>query len=370
MKIVVDENIPFAQALLKQHGEVVPVDGRNIAPAQLADADALLIRSITKVNAALLSQAQHLKFIGTATIGTEHVDQTLLAEKGITFASAPGCNARSVAQYVTSALLAAAQFRQQSLKGKSFAVIGAGNTGSATARCAQALGMKVLFCDPPLEQQGKLAGGISLQQALQADVISLHVPLDQYPEFPTRYLIGVEQLQALSPQQVLINACRGAVVDNRALLAQAKASRAPLLIWDVWEHEPKVITELVEHCFIATPHIAGYSLEGKMTGTSMIYHAMCQALKIEPNDLSQQLLPEAGLPTVTLQPPFSQQQVAALTRLVYDLQGDDKRFREFGLTPEGFDRLRKTYPERREFSVLQINSAFEQALAELGFTYT
>jgi erythronate-4-phosphate dehydrogenase len=370
MKIVVDENIPFAQQILSQHGEVVALDGRTMQSAHLRDADALLVRSVTPVNAQLLSEAKQLKFVGTATIGTDHVDQVLLKELGINFASAPGCNAIAVGEYVTTALLAAANERQQSLQGKSIAIVGAGNTGSQLAKRAKALGMQVLLYDPPLKQQGLCEQSVSFAQVLSADVISLHVPSTKSGEFPTYHMFAQEQLQQLKPSQILINACRGDVIDNQALLKQAERGLSPLLILDVWEGEPVVLKELVDHAFIATPHIAGYSLEGKMRGTSMVYQAMCQTLNLDYQDNSDSLLNQPEFQQLSLNGRLNQAKLTKLTQFVYDIFADDRRFRRFGLQPQGFDRLRKNYPQRREFSSLQLVSQHDQvALSALGFNH-
>ncbi|MGY5453098.1 4-phosphoerythronate dehydrogenase [Agarivorans sp. MS3-6] len=368
MKIVVDENIPFAQQILSQHGDVIAVDGRTMSPEQLVGADALLVRSVTKVNARLLGQAQQLKFVGTATIGTEHIDQAYLTSHHIAFASAPGCNAVAVGEYVTTALLAASEHQQSSLVGKSIAIVGAGNTGSQVAKRASALGMNVMLYDPPLAKQGLCDGSVSFEQVLAADVISLHVPSTKGGEHATYHLFDKAALAQLSAEQILVNACRGEVIDNNALLALAESGKAPLLILDVWEGEPTIVKPLVQYAFIATPHIAGYSLEGKMRGTSMIYHAMCQALGLNSNDISQQLLPVADFSEISLNGELSEAQLTKLTQLVYDIFADDRRFRLYGSNPQGFDKLRKFYPQRREFKVLQVvNQHNQAALSQLGF---
>ncbi len=370
MKIVVDENIPFAQQILSQHGEVVAIDGRNMQLEQLCNADALLVRSVTAVNAQLLGEAKQLKFVGTATIGTDHIDQVLLSELGISFASAPGCNAVAVGEYVITALLAAALELKQSLRGKSIAIVGAGNTGSQVAKRAAALGMQVLLYDPPLQQCGLCEESVSFAQVLKADVISLHVPATKGGEYATYHMFAEAQLKQLKPEQILINACRGDVIDNQALLRQAKLQLSPLLVLDVWEGEPSVLSELVDYAYIATPHIAGYSLEGKMRGTSMIYQSMCQALDIAYLDPSDNLLDEAAFTQVTLNGQLDDVNVARLSQFVYDIFADDRRFRRYGLTPKGFDNLRKNYPQRREFSSLQVSSQYNQAaLSALGFNY-
>jgi erythronate-4-phosphate dehydrogenase len=365
--ILVDENIPFAQQLLAGLGHVIPKPGRLLLSSDLKGVDALLVRSVTQVNEALLSQADRLTFVGTATIGTDHIDQALLQQRGVGFSSAPGCNRIAVGEYVTTGLLAAAQYRQLTLAGKTLAVVGAGNTGSEVARRARALGMKVRRYDPPQARTRGAADFCEFSDVLKADVISLHVPLIRSGEDPTYHLFDQANLSHLSPDQILINACRGEVVDNQALLAQAKAGRAPLLIWDVWESEPHVLAELVPYTFIATPHIAGYSLEGKMRGTSMVYRALCEHAQMDRPDISGQLLPEPAFSSVSLNQPPTQEVVGQLTRLIYNIFDDDRRFRRDGLSATGFDQLRRDYPERREFSSLFLQGQVPDYLAELGF---
>ncbi|MDO6684760.1 MULTISPECIES: 4-phosphoerythronate dehydrogenase [unclassified Agarivorans] len=368
MKIVVDENIPFAQEILSQHGDVIAVDGRTMQAEQLVNVDALLVRSVTKVSPQLLTKANQLKFVGTATIGTEHIDQDYLRQQKIAFASAPGCNAIAVGEYVVTALLAAAEHQQQQLAGKTIAIVGAGNTGSQVAKRAAAIGMQVMLYDPPLAEQGLCEESVSFEQVLQADVISLHVPSTKIGKHPSYHMFNSSVLAKLKPEQVLLNACRGEVIDNQALLKQAEQGKAPLLILDVWEGEPTILRPLVKYAFIATPHIAGYSLEGKMRGTSMVYHAMCQALALKENDLSEHLLPEAEFSQISLNGEVSQSQLTKLTQVVYDIFADDRRFRLHGSTPQGFDQLRKFYPQRREFKVLQVLNQHNQAvLSQLGF---
>ena len=267
MKIVVDENMPLAEALFAEFGEVVRVQGRTLTAAQLTDADVLLVRSITKVNASLLSQANKLKFVGTATIGTDHVDKTYLAENTIPFFSAPGCNKVSVGEYVISALLVMAEKYQFSLSGLSLGIIGAGNTGTAVAERAAALGIAVKLCDPPKEQSGDQRKFVTYDEALTCDLVSFHVPLSRHGEHATFHLLDEKHIQALRPEQILINACRGEVWDNQAMLVRQQSALPLRLVMDVWENEPNVLQTLVPYTEIATPHIAGYSLEGKYRGT-------------------------------------------------------------------------------------------------------
>ena len=369
MKIVVDENMPLAEALFAEFGEVVRVPGRTMTAEQLADADILLVRSVTKVNAALLSQATNLKFVGTATIGTDHIDKAVLAEKGINFTSAPGCNKVSVGEYIISALLVMAEKYQFSLSGLSLGIIGAGNTGTAVAERASALGIEVKLCDPLKEQAGDPRSFVSYDEALQCDLISFHVPLSREGEHATFHLLDKKHIQALRSEQILLNASRGEVWDNQAMLLRQQSAEPLRLVMDVWENEPDILHELVPYTDIATPHIAGYSLEGKYRGTYMLYEAFCQQFGYAATKQLKQLLPVADINALTLNANTDEAVLKKLIHLVYDVRRDDARFRhQIGL-PGRFDEMRKKYPERREWSSVTISSEQNNdKLVKLGFS--
>lgn len=365
MKLLADENMPFVRELFGDWAEVVTCPGRAIRPEQLRDVDVLLVRSITRVDEALLAQAERLAFVGTATIGCDHVDTALLARRSIGFASAPGCNKVAVGDYVLAALLRVANHKGWQLAGKTLAVIGAGNTGSEVAGRARALGMRVQLCDPFLAERDPTAF-VEFEQALRADVVSFHVPLTRTGPHATWHLLDEAVIGGLHAEQVLINACRGDVWDNRVLL-QRQLGPAPLtLVMDVWEHEPEVLASLVPHVLLATPHIAGYSLEGKVRGTFALYQALCAQQGRGMDITPERLLPAAPVQTVTLAGTPDQVLLERLVRLVYDIEQDDVAFRGALGQPGFFDRLRKDYPQRRELGSLQLLGA-DVAADELGF---
>jgi len=373
MKIVIDENMPYARELFAPFGEICPQPGRQMTAASVADADVLLVRSVTRVDAALLAQNERLQFVGTATIGTDHVDQQLLARRQVAFHSAPGCNRISVADYVLSSLLAVTQQQGDTLHGKRVGIIGAGNTGSAVGSHLSALGCEILWCDPPLEQQGDPRTFVSLEQALQADIVSLHVPLTRTGEHATWHLLGEAQLARLEEGQILVNACRGEVIDNQALLRLKRGGWPVTLVLDVWEGEPDVELALLPFVALATPHIAGYSLEGKARGTQMLLDAFCHHLgRAAPLDVWS-LLPEPVFVAVQLGEQPDLAHLTQLVHLVYDVRRDDGTFRRTIGAPGQFDLLRKHYPERRELSSLRLSGAFGEqrgTLQQLGFTLT
>lgn len=377
MKIVVDENMPHARELFAEFGEVVPLPGRQIKAADLQDADVLLVRSVTRVDAALLASSPRLAFVGTATIGTDHVDKALLAARDIPFFSAPGCNKMSVGDYVLSALLVLAERHELVLSEMSLAVIGAGNTGECVAGKAEALGMKVLRCDPPrarreanaINSAEEAAGFVDYQAALGADVVSFHVPITRTGPDATFHLLGEREIAACPAGQFLINASRGEVWDNQALLARQQGDEPLRLVMDVWEGEPEPLRALVPHTEIATPHIAGYSLEGKARGTWMLYQALCQQLGRVPRQDLQALLPAPEVRELTPGQASDQALIKQLVHLIYDVRRDDARFRNRIAQAGSFDEQRKHYPERRELSSLQVQGPFaDETLARLGFS--
>ncbi|GGP59322.1 4-phosphoerythronate dehydrogenase [Shewanella saliphila] len=357
MKIIADENMPYVDALFGDLGEIEYVNGRNLTAEQVSDADVLLVRSVTKVNAALLNNAQKLKFVGSATIGTDHVAVDYLAERKIHFTNAPGCNATAVGEYAFIAMLELAQRFGDTLQGKVVGIVGAGNTGTAAAKCLEAYGLKVLLCDPVKAEQGDNREFVSLDSLIaQADIISLHVPITKVGEHKTWYLFDEARLNQLRPNTWLLNCCRGEVIDNRALIAFKQQRDDVKLVLDVWEGEPNPMAELVALAEFATPHIAGYSLEGKARGTFMLYQKLCEVLGLEANKSLASLLPPFQFSQVYRQNELSEGQLLTLSRLVYDLRDDDRKFRGCFATAAGFDQMRKNHTYRREYSAIALKS--------------
>lgn len=371
MKIYYDENMPFAREFFGSLGQLQAFSGRELTTEQIADADVLLVRSITKVNQQLLANNKQLKFVGTATIGVDHIDQSYLATRNIAFSSAPGCNAISVAEYVISALVILAERYLLDLTTFTVGIIGAGNTGTRLTEKLQALGIPYKLCDPILAQSNKDDREFfSLEEILACDVISVHVPLTRDGEHASYHLLNADNLAKLRDEQILITACRGAVIDNNALLALKEQGHGLKLVLDVWEGEPNVLTPLIDYVDIASAHIAGYSLEGKARGTEMLYQALCQQLDIEPKLTLTEFLPPASVEHVQLTQEFNEITLNQLVKMVYDVRRDDAIFRQ-QLSSQGFDTIRKTYPTRREFSAVTVTLA-KQAKSDvphrLGFS--
>jgi erythronate-4-phosphate dehydrogenase len=377
MLIVADENIPLLDAFFEGFGEIRRVPGRSIDRATVEQADVLLVRSVTNVNRSLL-EGSKVRFVGTCTIGTDHLDLHYFQQAGITWSSAPGCNARGVVDYVLGSLLTLAEIEGVELSQRTYGVVGAGAVGGQLVKALRGLGWSVLACDPPRQAAEGEGEFVSLEQIIeQCDVISLHTPLKKHGAGSTWHLFDKDRLNQLKPGTWLINASRGPVVDNAALrevLLQREDLQAVL---DVWEGEPEVDVALADLCVLATPHIAGYSLDGKQRGTAQIYQAYCAFLGQPAHVSLSDLLPTPWLSQVTLSadsdPAWA---LAMMCRGVYDPRRDDADFRRslVGSVSEqraAFDALRKHYPPRREIDGLQVrvdgdSPALRQIVAALG----
>lgn len=360
LKIVCDKNMPLAREAFSTLGTVMQKDGRLLTAADVRDADLLMCRSTTKVNAALLDGSR-VRFLGSAVIGTDHLDFPYLKERGIPVATAPGCNAESVANYLTAALLVLARNGKFSLAGKTVGVVGVGNVGRRVCRCLRALGMTVLACDPPRKRDPRDAEAqsfISLEELLpQVDFVTVHVPLTKTGEDATFHLLDARRLAMMKPGARLIDAARGPVIDTDAVLPRI-GRELPEVVIDCWEGEPRYRLDLAAKVSLGTPHIAGHSYEGKVNGTAMVYRAACEFLGVKPTfDFT---LPPPPFPEVTVDCRESVEDClrkAVLT--VYDIEADFARFKTSALpdaTARGkaFDALRKTYPMRREFHATRL----------------
>lgn len=368
MQIVADENIPLLDEFFAAFGDIRRYPGRAIDRAALGDAEVLLVRSVTRVDRALL-QGSKVRFVGTCTIGTDHLDLEYFAEAGIAWSSAPGCNARGVVDYVLGCLLTLAERSGARLPELRYGVVGAGQVGGRLVEVLRGMGWDVRVCDPP-RQAAEGGDFVDLPSILRdCDVISLHTPLDA----GTRHLIGATELPQLKPGAWLINASRGAVVDNAALKAHLQGGADLLVALDVWEGEPLVDAELAALCQLATPHIAGYSLDGKLRGTAQIYQAYCRAMQLDEAVQLSDLLPAPWLEAVQLHESADiGWALASLCRMVYDPRRDDADFRRALVGDDGqrrgaFDALRKHYPYRREIEGLPVTLSGDAAhLAQLA----
>jgi erythronate-4-phosphate dehydrogenase len=378
MKIIADANIPFVAECFSSIGDVTAVGGRQITPAVVVDADVLLVRSITPVDKDLLTGSK-VRFVASATIGVDHIDADYLQRQGIGFASAPGSNANSAAEYVIAGLLEIGQKHEIDLEGRSIGIIGVGNVGSRVASKAAALGMDVRLNDPPLQRQTGDAKYRPLNELYVCDFITCHTPLTFEGQDKTYHLADGEFFKSLKPGCVFFNASRGGVVDTGALKAAIRSEQLAAAVLDVWEGEPNIDAELLQMVDIGTPHIAGYSLDGKITGMIMIYNAVCEHFSIEPRFGIEDFLPKPAVRELTVEPGVESEHQAILDAVheVYSIARDDAALREILDSPAGergniFDGLRKNYPVRREFQNTRVSveggsSSLASKLAGIGF---
>lgn len=340
LKIVADKAIPFLEGVFDPYADMTYLPGDKIGPEDVKDADVLMVRTRTKCNAALLEDSK-VKFIATATIGTDHIDFPYCDSKGIVVRNAPGCNAGGVMEYVFSALYGLASRRSISLQGDTIGIIGVGHVGSLIERMGRALGFKILKCDPPRAEAEGSFGFCDLEYLLQnSQIVTLHVPLDE----TTRGMANSEFFSLMQPGAFFINAARGEVVCDDALKA-AIPKLGPVII-DTWNHEPDIDLDLMDKVAIATPHIAGYSYQGKQNGTAAAVRAVAHYFGITE---LYEFFPKTDLPeneAVKLDlKDLNQGEIASVLQYNYPIFTDDFMLR---LNPENFDRLRSEYNYRRE----------------------
>lgn len=338
MKAVVDDKIPYIRPALEQLvDEVVYLPGQDIGPADVQDADILLVRTRTRCDRSLL-HGSRVCFVGTATIGFDHLDPVYLEGAGITWTNCPGCNATSVAQYVRNSLLLWAKHTRRHLASFTVGIVGVGHVGRAVREALLPWGCRILLNDPPRAAQEGEAAFVGLDEiANRCDVICLHTPLVTGGPHPTFHLVDDSLLRCLKRRPLLLNAGRGEVVDNAALEQALDEGRIAQAVIDTWEGEPKLRRSLLEKVFIGTPHIAGYSTDGKANASRMTLEALARWMGRTPDF---QILPPA-LPQGLERPPTPAGQVLAL----YNPLEDSRRLKE---RPDAFEHLRGHYPLRRE----------------------
>jgi erythronate-4-phosphate dehydrogenase len=377
MKIVADANIPYLKEAMRGIGEVHAYPAKELTPSLVKDAQMLFTRSTVKINQQLLEGSQ-VRFIATATIGTDHVDFDYLQQQNIAFSAAPGSNSNSVAEWFVNSLLTLAERRDLSLYGKTLGVVGVGNVGSKVARNAAALGMKVLLCDPPLARQTNDAKYRPLDELLEAcDVLTFHVPLETSGEDKTVHLLHEGNLKKIRSGTILINASRGPVINGKALLEALHRRHFLGVILDVWETEPSPDSALIHAVDLGSPHVAGHSLDGKALGTEMVYHAACRFLRVEPTWRATQSLPETTTPQLSLSGSPDEALILRAMQSLHRVEDDDTFMRKLA-TQAGEERskqfsgYRNQYRPRREatytkVSVPQGNAWLKESLRVIGF---
>ena len=375
MKIVCDNNMPYAAEAFGTLGEVVLRDGRAITASDVRGAELLITRSTTKVTRELLAGSR-LRFYGSAVIGTDHIDIPCLEQAGIPWGAAPGCNAESVSNYLTAALLFLGGKHGFLLEGKTLGVIGAGNVGRRVCAKGHALGMRVLACDPPRKRDASDEAArefVALDELLAAsDIVTCHVPLAREGVDRTFHMLARAAFARLRPGVVFVNAARGEVIETDALL-EALGSRVAHAVIDTWEGEPDYRPDLLARADIVSPHIAGHSYEGKVNGTMMVYEKACRVLGVAPTFQPQ--LPPPPVPEWRGDAAgWADEDVLREAVLaVYDIMADDRRLRascgtDAAARARAFDRQRKEYPMRREFAAttVRVRNASDALLRKLG----
>ena len=372
MKFLCDIALPNSVEVFSQYGEVALKNGRQINADDLVDVDVLIIRSITKVNEDLLSKANKLKFVGTATAGMDHMDTALLDKKGIAYSNAQGSNCESVGDYILSVLLVLAEKYNLSFEGKSIGIVGCGFVGSQVYNKAKALGLTIVKNDPPRFKIGDKTCNATLDEALACDIVTLHVPLIKDVEYKTLHLIDEQKLLKLKPNAIFINASRGNVVDNEAL-SEFLEKRPDVKVWlDVFEGEPQInCKKLLSQVDGATAHIAGYSYESKRRANVMLANTLAHVLKLEEPKAYQMPKPEIESTTLGKVENLDLDLIRRLVFSVYDVRRDSLMFKNCFKDAKSFDAMRSNYRERRELSslhLLNVEDKFKEQLSLLGFS--
>lgn len=368
MKLVIDANIPAAEHCFGHFGTLTRVPGREINAAHLQDADVLIVRSITQVNDQLLGDSP-VRFIGTCTIGTDHIDQAALAQRDIAFASAPGCNAEAVVDYVLSSLLTLAERDGWLLCERTVGIVGVGNVGRRLQARLTAMGVATLACDPPRADEEGQAGFHPLDALIErCDVLCLHTPLTREGSYATYQLLNAQRINELAPGSVLLNAGRGDCVDGLALRSRLSGKGDITAVLDVWEAEPAIDAGLRDLASLATPHIAGHSLDGKLRGTWMIQQALARHCGQSSEFTFADICPPPALASLHLQHALPPEDVLRLClRAVYDVRRDHDALQRQTLhhgMHKGFDDCRANYPLRREFATLNVQLSGEAVALE------
>ena len=371
MKIVIDNKIPFIKGVLEPYADVVYLAGDAFTRSDVVNADALIIRTRTKCNEALLKDTS-VQFIATATIGYDHIDTEWCEANDIVWTNAPGCNSDSVYQYIASILATLSTHFGFRFEGKTLGVVGMGNVGTKVARLGEVLGMKVLMNDPPRAEKEGLAHFAALDEVLsRSDIISLHVPLCSGPH-PTCHLFDENAFKQLPRGTIFINSARGEVVDSAALKNVLKNKKIGAAALDVWENEPDIDLEMLALLNIATPHIAGYSADGKANGTAMSIQALSRFFGLPLMDWYPPEIPNPAQPLffeLDCAKKNMQQCLCEAILYTYAVKDDDKRLR---ISPETFEMQRGDYPVRREFTAFTVDvrnaiPEIEDRLRTLGF---
>lgn len=368
MNLLCASSVSLGREAFSPLGHLTLLPEGDITPETVQDMDAVITRSKTRLNPALVRNSR-LRFAGTCTAGIDHADPEGLASLGVHFASAPGCNANAVSEYVVAALLEARLATGFTSAGKTLGIIGCGQVGSRVEAKAKALGMKVLRNDPPKADRGEPGPWTNLQDLLTAaDIVTLHVPLIEDGSWPTRNLLGETEIARMKPGTLLLNACRGEVTDNTALLQARTSGQLSWLVLDVWDPEPGLPHDLLAVADLASAHIAGHSIEGKVNGTRQIHDSLCQHFNLTHHWDPTPLLPAPEHSVVELTGSTFEDRLTQAVKACYDIRHDDALLRQ---APDQFNALRRNYRDRREFNATTLLNSLPEELPiyqALGFT--
>ena len=333
MKLLIDDAVWGSNQIFSEFGEVFTLPGREISSESLKDFDALIVRSRTRVDEKLLRDA-NIKFVGSTVAGLDHIDKNYLEDNGIAFASAQGCNANAVSEYVISAIANLSKDYSFKLSNKTLGIIGVGNVGRRLEVKAKQLGMKTLLNDPPREAQEGNDNFTSLEKALSADIVSFHTPLTYSGPHPTYKLLDSHNFKHINNDAIVINAARGGIINETVWeKTQTKAN-----IIDCWENEPNINLNLQKSAYWATPHIAGHSIDAKFMGSFMIYKDLCKYIKKPLNDNIEHLInPELKI--------IRENNLHETLNSIYSFHADDKAIQDIS----NFENYRRNYPERYEW---------------------
>ena len=371
MKIIIDDKIPYIRGAFENVAEIVYLPGNKTTSEVVKDADAIITRTRTICNEKLLAGSA-VKFIATATIGFDHIDTDYCDKAGIKWTNAPGCNAESVNQYIASALFSLSLKNRTELAGKTIGIVGVGQVGSRVAKTCETIGMKVLLNDPPRERTEGSAIFTDLKTIQQeADIITFHVPLNMNGEDSTFHLANAAFLAGLKKQPLLINSCRGEVFDTEAVKQARKSGLISGLVIDCWENEPNLDMELLKMADLGTPHIAGYSKDGKANGTMMSVQAVSRFFNLGLDDWKPSGVEPPENPVICIDG-NQRREYSILAEVIlstYDIENDDNELRSDTLS---FEKLRGDYPIRREFDSFtikaeKIEKGILEKLLKLGF---
>jgi erythronate-4-phosphate dehydrogenase len=371
IKIIADENIPFLKGVLEPYSDITYLPGRLIGNEQLKEIDALLIRTRTKCTENLLKNTR-VSFIGTATIGFDHIDTRYCENHQIKWTNAPGCNSSSVQQYIAAALLKMAGDFQFNLKDKTIGIVGVGNVGSKVAKLAKILGMNVLLNDPPRARNEGDKSFVDLDTLLnESDIITVHVPLNIVGGDKTYHLFNDRLIRKMKKGAWLINSSRGEVAETSSVKRALCSAKLGGVVMDVWENEPDIDNELLDKAFLATPHIAGYSTDGKANGTSIIINDLCKSFNLPLTDWYPEVIPQPHIREITIRAKNRDPEdiIREAVLNTYNINEDDTKLR---FSPSDFEKHRDEYPVRREFTAFIINlisgtKKVQKILEDIGF---